>query len=136
LLWSRHKLRPELIFAGCLCGGAWMAYAMTSTNYSGVCCSIRWFVPLLAPSFYVLVLLLRDYPNYRVDLLILSAGGLVIAGVAWCYGPWIKHMVPGYWAIQGATLAAWLTWSILKRRRAQNSAAAIPHQGVLPARAA
>jgi len=34
------------------CLGVWLLYAALSNNYGGLCCSIRWFVPLLAPAVY------------------------------------------------------------------------------------
>src|SRR5207253_6064302 len=46
--------RPELAFALLWCGLTWSLYAWASTNYSGQCCSVRWFVPLLAPCYYAL----------------------------------------------------------------------------------
>jgi hypothetical protein len=39
------------ILGGCgWCAGTWLLYAALSNNYAGVCCSVRWFVPLLAPA--------------------------------------------------------------------------------------
>jgi hypothetical protein len=81
-----------------------MAYAAASSNYSGLCCSIRWFVPLLAPGYYVLGLFLREFPRYLRDFLVLSGCGAVCAGLMWWEGPWMKHAVPFFWAIQAAAL--------------------------------
>jgi hypothetical protein len=117
LLWRRTAEWPELVFAGLCCGGTWLAYAATSTNYSGVCCSIRWFVPLLAPAYYVLAVLLKHYPGRRADFLILSGWGTVLIGLAWGYGPWIRHMVPGFWPLQGAALLSWLIYRVRAARR-------------------
>jgi hypothetical protein len=90
---------------------------LTSTNYSGQCCSIRWFVPLLAPAYFALAVLLRDRPAYRADFAILSGWGLVLTAIAWWYGPWIPHLVPGYWPIVGAALATWCGYRYWQRRQ-------------------
>ena len=60
------------------CGGTWLLYAALSNNYSGPCCSIRWFVPFLAPAYYVLALLLKRFPEYRWDFYVLSGWGAVL----------------------------------------------------------
>src|SRR5262249_27979694 len=87
LLWRRRtKEFPELVYAYCCCLGVWLIYAMTSNNYSGGCFSIRWFVPLLAFGYYVLSVLLREYPEYQLDFLVLSGGGLVQAVIMWIEG--------------------------------------------------
>jgi hypothetical protein len=102
-----HKKRaefPELIFAGCCCGGVWLAYALTSNNSSGCCCSIRWFVPLLAPAYYVLLLYLREYPRQLRNFLVLSAWGVVLAVLMWHAGPWTKQLIPFFWPIQAGAL--------------------------------
>src|SRR5207247_1224923 len=56
LLWRRGREWPEVLFAFGFCGGTWLVYAYGSTLYGGRCCSIRWFIPLLAPGFHVLIL--------------------------------------------------------------------------------
>jgi hypothetical protein len=98
---------PEVVFAGCWCGGTWLLYALTSTNYSGQCCSIRWFVPLLAPAYYVLAVFLRDWPSYRWDFLFLSGWGAVLARVMWEKGPWMQRLVPYFWPVVAAALVSW-----------------------------
>jgi hypothetical protein len=110
LLRQRSPERPEVLFAGCWCGGTWLAYALTSNNYSGLCCSVRWFVPLLAAGYYVLAVVLRRHPCYRGDFLILSAWGAVLGGIMWWHGPWIKHLVPFFWPVQAAALVSWIEW--------------------------
>jgi hypothetical protein len=108
LLRKRVAEAPEIIFAMCWCGGTWLAYALTSNNYAGVCCSIRWFVPLLAPGYYVLALLLRQHPVYWRDFVVLSAWGAVLAALMWWRGPWMKHMAPLFWPIQAGVLLSWI----------------------------
>jgi hypothetical protein len=110
LLTKRPRELPEALFAAACCGGTWLAYGLTSNNYSGLCCSIRWFVPLLAPAFYVLAVFLRETPQYVADFAILSGWGVVLAAIMWWHGPWIQHMVPLFWPIQAAALTSWLAY--------------------------
>src|SRR5262249_38611774 len=117
-LWQRLRRRPvvlpglaempEVVFAVAWCAGSWLAYAVNSNNYSGECCSVRWFVPLLAPAYYVLAVLLREQPGVRKDFLLLSGWGAVLGGVMWWSGPWVRHVVFGFWPIQTAALLSWL----------------------------
>lgn len=79
---------PEIVFAATFSGAAWLLYAALSNNYSGPCCSIRWFVPLLAPAYYLLVIILRERPALVRQLAILSACGLVLNISLWWRGPW------------------------------------------------
>jgi hypothetical protein len=120
LLRMRLAERPELLWAASWCGGSWLAYSLTSTNYSGLCCSVRWFVPLLAPGYLVLAMLLRQAPRFQTDLLLLSSWGAVLIGIAWWHGPWIQHMVPFFWPIQVAALASWMGLWAWRRRRVQS----------------
>jgi hypothetical protein len=108
-LLARRRLaqRPELLLAVAWNVGTWLAYAATSNNASGLCCSVRWFVPLLASSYMILAVLLREFPRFQTDLLVLSGGGLVLAAIMAWHGPWMKHMVPFYWPIVAATLLSW-----------------------------
>jgi len=96
---------------------SWLIYAVASSNHAGPCCSVRWFVPLLAPGFYILVLLLEHDPISETELRILSAGGMVLGPLMWWQGPWNARLVPGFWLIVGATVAVWL-WVRFSRRRA------------------
>lgn len=107
VVWLRAREKAEVASAALLCLGVWLVYAAGSTNASGGCVSVRWFVPLLVPAFYVLALALREYPTLRADLLVLSLGGVVLAGLAAWVGPWSLRMVPGYWYVVGGTLVAW-----------------------------
>lgn len=107
---------PEIIWAAAFSVGSWLIYAITSNNYSGACCSIRWFVPLLAPAYYVLATLLRYEPRYRKELLLLTIFGVVIGGLMWWKGPWMQHKVPGFWFIQAGTLVTWLAYRYSARK--------------------
>lgn len=108
LIRRRSKEFPEIVFAAAWFGGTWLAYALTSSNYSGQCCSIRWFVPLLVPGYYGLAVAIRDFPGLRGTFAMLSGWGICLAALMWWQGPWMKHMVPLYWPLQGAALASCL----------------------------
>jgi hypothetical protein len=114
LLRHRPRETPLLAFAALWAVGTWLLYAANSRNYSGMNLTIRWFVPLLAPAFAALAVLLRDRPASRAPFLVLSAGGLVLAIGAWSPGPWSDRMVPLFWPVQAAAL---LGWAWLSRRR-------------------
>jgi hypothetical protein len=120
LLRNRENRQAVLWGLGC-CGGTWLLYAPTSNNSSGQCCSIRWFVPLLAPAYYILALLLKHYPEYRIDFLVLSAWGVMLV-LFMHEGPWITHMVPLFWPIQAAALLSWAILHHFRRRAASLSA--------------
>jgi hypothetical protein len=121
LLRRRSDERPELLFVASWCGGTWLIYALTSNNSSGACCSIRWFVPLLAPGYYVLVLFLRRYPDYQWSFWILSGWGAMLGSIMWTEGPWMKHMVPFFWPIQGAALLTLAGYACRHWRQAEHS---------------
>jgi hypothetical protein len=120
LLRRRTPERPELVWAVAYAGGAWLLYATTSNNSSGACCSVRWFVPLLAPGYYILAVLLRRCPRYRRDFLLLSAwGGVLVALMA--EAPWQHDMVPLFWPVQGAALLSWGAVRLSRRLRARRA---------------
>jgi hypothetical protein len=97
---------PEMLFSFAWSGATWLVYAWGSNNASGVCATIRWFVPLLAPGYYVLLMVLRYRPDHYPEFLALAAGGMLISVLMWYYGPWMR-MVPGFWYILGVTLLGW-----------------------------
>ena len=92
----------------------WLLYAVLSNNMGGGCCSVRWFVPVLAPGFWWLAVLLRDRPEFRPDFVALCGWGAVLAGLMWWKGPWTLRMVPLMWPVVGAAL---LTWGVVVWRR-------------------
>jgi hypothetical protein len=131
ILLRRHRTEwPELLLAGGGCGGTWLLYALTSNNSSGQCCSIRWFVPLLAAGYYVLAICLRDEDRFRVPFLILNGWGSVMAALMWWQGPWMKHMVPLYWPLQLAALLSLAIWL----KRSVKFGVISPEGGVQPLR--
>jgi hypothetical protein len=108
---------PLLLFTWLWCGGTWFLYAVSSSNWSGSCCSIRWFVPFLAPAYGLLALALAAWPDRIGDLVVLSAWGAVQGLLMWHEGPWMTHMVPGFWVIQGAAILSWVAYRYYGRRR-------------------
>ena len=106
--------RTELLALLGWCGATWLLFAFLSNNMGGACCSVRWFMPFLAPGFWILALLLRDRPEFRADFVALSLWGGVLAGIMWQGGPWTPRMVPMMWPIVGAAL---LTWVAIAFRR-------------------
>jgi hypothetical protein len=103
---------PELIFAGCYAGGTWVLYSLFSSNYGGLCCSIRWFVPLLAPGHYVLARFLSEQPEYWPDFLILSRWGVLFAVMMWWKGPWSARFGFLCLPFQVLALASWTAYRL------------------------
>jgi hypothetical protein len=108
---------PEVLCSGCWCGGTWLLYAVNSVNHSGLCCSVRWFVPLLAPAYYGLAVFLRDHPGSCGTFVMLSGWGCVVGLLMWVEGPWREHMVPGFWQLQAAALFSCVVMWLWQRRR-------------------
>src|SRR5207244_4134202 len=71
------------------------------------CCSIRWFVPLLAPLYYVLAVALRERPGWRLDFGLLAAAGLALGATTAWTGPW-DPFPPFFLPLQAAAVALWL----------------------------
>jgi len=107
--------RPELMHALGWAVSAWLLYGATSTNSAGVCCSIRWLVPLLAPGYYVLALVLRDRPEWRADFLLLSAWGLVYGAILMAGGPWREIDPLLNWMLVSAAATTWIALRWLRR---------------------
>ena len=114
---ARGAAWAEAAASAALLLGTWLLYAATSTNLSGACVSVRWFVPLLAPALLLLAVALRERPALGRDLALLSAFGAVLAALAFWKGPWTGRMLPCYWPIVGTALAAWGLAALLARRR-------------------
>jgi hypothetical protein len=106
VLRRQREMRSELLWAVACSVGTWILYASTSNNSSGQCCSIRWFVPLLAPAYFVLALMLRRFPIFRFDLMLLSGWGMLLV-LLMRDGPWMGGMVRFFWPIQAAALLSW-----------------------------
>ena len=108
--------RPALAFGLMFCGGGWLLYAAMSTNMSGMCCSVRWFVPFIAPGLWVVGLVLRDLPRYRPDFIWLTAWGTAMTTVMMWAGPWTMRMVPGYW---GWVAIGGIGWGVVRYRQSK-----------------
>ena len=108
LVRRRVRETPEILLVIAWGGLTWLVYAVGSTNSGGLCCSIRWFVPLLAPGYLVLAVLIRELPTYRRDLAALSLWGGAMAAVMWQRGPWMPRLVPFWWLFLAGGLLTWL----------------------------
>ena len=113
-LWLWHRTdRPVVLFAAGWCGAVWLLYSATSNNFGGQCCSVRWFVPFLAPGYWVLARLLAAEPRYVPDLKWLTGVGVGMTALMWVAGPWAPRMVSGLWgwmAVAGIGWAALQPW--------------------------
>ncbi len=114
LLRFRPAERQEILCAAGCAVGTWLVYAAGSHNLSGLNCSVRWFVPLLAPGYFVLAVLLREHGDFWPDFALLSGWGVVLTAIMAVDGPWTRHMVPGFWFLYAAAL---LSWGALHARR-------------------
>jgi len=119
---------PEIVLASLFCLTTWLLYAALSSNYSGVALSIRWFVPMLAPGYFLLAVLLRNRPGYHIDFLVLSGFGAIIGVLGWYYGPWAKHILPLYWPLQAGALISWATCSRLRKASSLACGAEVPSE--------
>jgi hypothetical protein len=126
VLRSARPHRGILYFSMLWCGGAFAAYAATSNNFSGLCISVRWFVPMLAPAYLVLALLLRDRPQFARDLTVLTAVNAIWAAIAWQTGWYSSPPLAWHWMIMTAGLGAWgslyfARLRMMRRRRIESS---------------
>jgi hypothetical protein len=102
--------RPELLALAGWAAGTWLLYGALSVNYSGDCCSIRWFVPLLVAGYVPLGILVRENAHYRSGLWLLSTAGLPLAAMMWWQGPWLEPRNPYFILNELAGVAIWLGW--------------------------
>jgi hypothetical protein len=109
--------RGELVGLLGWCTLTWLLYGVLSNNMGGGCCSVRWFVPFLAPGFWLLAVVLRDRPDLRPDFVTLAVWGSVLAGLMWWKGPWAMRMVPLMWPVVGCAL---LSWGVVAYRRGKH----------------
>jgi hypothetical protein len=120
MLLKERRKRPEVLWALACCGGTWLLYAAASNNSSGMCLSIRWFVPLLAPAYLLIALWLRQHTQHWILFGLLSGWGFILM-LGMGEGPWSDRMVPGFWLIQ---LGAILTWGVVRFYGQHSNAAA------------
>jgi hypothetical protein len=103
---------PELAAMAFWAGGTCLLYGALSVNFSGDCCSIRWFVPLTAPGYFALAILIRDDTRFRYGLGLLSVLGLPPAAMMWWQGPWQEPQNVYFFGLEVVGLGAWLFWLI------------------------
>lgn len=108
LIRRRIAEMPEVLFAVAWMGGTWLMYSAASNNSSGMCYGIRWFVPLLIPAYYLLALVLREWPEQINVLAILSAGGLLLSMWMMFNGPWTGKMLLPLWPTQVIVFGLWM----------------------------
>jgi hypothetical protein len=120
LLKRRRVERSMVVALAAWAVGTWLLYAATSRNLSGQCLSVRWFLPLLAPGYLVLGLVARDVPQWRRDILVLSAGGLLLTGELVVRGPWYGRIPILFWPVVGLTLTTWACVAAARLRRADS----------------
>jgi len=99
---------PEMLFGFAWFAATFLLYTLESTNSGGDCQSVRWLVPLLAPGYQLLAVMLRDLPGYRRPFVILSAWGMLLTAINWRWGIWHAGLGWYYWPIQGMALLSWL----------------------------
>jgi hypothetical protein len=112
------RYRAEALAGLLWCAMTWGLYSLASNNYSGACCSVRWFVPFLSPGFLLLAVYLKHHPERVRDLTALAAWGAVLGVLMWCVGPWTTRMVPALWPVVGCALVTWLVVRLWPRRGA------------------
>lgn len=100
---------PEVLCGLAWCVGTWLIYGLSSNNYAGQCCTIRWFVPLLVPIYYFFAILLREYPNLKWDLLILSFWSSFLVGLMWWCGPW-KGYIYYFAPFHAVAMISWILY--------------------------
>jgi hypothetical protein len=111
--------RLELLSLSAWCVIGWLMYGVLSKNHGGVGVSIRWFLPFLAPGFWLLAKVLVERPEFRRDFVVLAACGFVLSASAWIVGPWWPRVVPLYWWVFGGSLLTWgmVRWHALRVNR-------------------
>ena len=103
--------RAELLFAALVCVGSWVLYTLGSNNYSGSASSIRWFVPLLVPAYFALMLVIQARPGLLEQFKILTQFGVILSAMLFWVGPWLYPVALVFWVIVPLSLAA-LAWSL------------------------
>ena len=98
-----------------LIAGTWLMYAINSNNYAGETISIRWFVPLLIPAYYLLILAAKQRPDLRTDIVIVGAWSIVLGMLLWRRGPWVSSIGPRLWVVNACALVSWTIYRITRR---------------------
>ena len=107
----RMAQRPELLFGVAWGVTTWLLYAALSSEMHW---SYRWLLPLLAPGYFAIALLLRERPGFWRHFLVLSATGLVIAWLTWRIGAFAGE-VPGSRSALWTLLFLWVVLAVYSR---------------------
>ncbi len=87
------------VTAGVTFALGFLVYALGSNNQSGLCRSVRWFVPLGIPLWYVSAPLVCGGGG-KFCVFVSSIGvGLWVAAWGAALGPWNGDVLPGYWVV-------------------------------------
>jgi len=110
-----HRVPDRLELAAMI---AWSAivvavYAVLSDNFGGYALSIRWFVPLLVPGFWVLARLLAECPTLRTDFVVLAAFGLIVGAKSWPCGPWLIEEQPQVLNLARIAVTVWIAIRVI-----------------------
>lgn len=110
LLRRRIAEQAEVLWVLAISVATWLLYGTGSVDYSGYTTSIRWFLPLLAPAFWILALLLRERDELATDLALLTVWGVGVGIWAFANGPWTPTPYPYQ---TGVAVGVLLSWSLL-----------------------
>jgi hypothetical protein len=128
LLRHRYAERSAVIALGAWAIATWLLYAATSRNLSGFCLSVRWFVPLLAPGYAALMILVRDYPRTRRPAAILLACSALLATELVARGTWSARVPKLLWPTVALGTSLWMiAWVAEFRRWRRVMRATNPH---------
>lgn len=118
MLWRTcRRDRPELLWALGWSVGAWLLYGASSTNSSGVCCSIRWLVPMVASGYLFLAMALRERPEWRGELTLLTAWGFAYCLFLVARGPWREINPLANWLLVAGAMMSWWCLKIVQTQR-------------------
>lgn len=112
--WWMHakSQRLAIVALGAWAIVTWLLYAATSRNLSGLCLTVRWFIPLLVPGYVALGVFVRAVPKLRSQaLFVLTLGGLLAVETT-LRGPWAGSIPKVFWPMVGVLLMGWgyLAW--------------------------
>ncbi len=113
--WRARDRRDLVVFACAVGVGTWLLCAATSNNYSGLAVTVRWLVPLLAPTYLLISLALASQPKLWRDLAVLSGVGLLLSVELWEVGPFGREPEQIFWQLQILAAVSWLTLRIIER---------------------
>jgi hypothetical protein len=102
---------PEIVALTGFALATWLCFAALSTNFGGVSASVRWFLPFLAPVYFVLAAVISAVAWTRIDFLILAGGQAAISLATWPYG---AFQLPPSWLISTLSVGTIVVWAILR----------------------